>query len=101
MARVEIVPIRSIPVRIRLHRGEVVAVLFAPRAFRAFRKAATFRPVQYGAPIDPGSMFLAIENDPHTKKASALHVGSWLGAPVYLDVRGAFVERHSNGKEEA
>lgn len=77
---------RSYKIGIVVHKGEVVAFKMTPRGIAALRKATP--------------RLLLAEDDPHTPRENALQVGSWLGVRLFFDVRGAFVEKHSNGQEE-
>ncbi len=91
-----VTPTKTTPVKLVVTEGRLVAVKVTSGGVRLLRNA-TRQPVRYtdfGATrLADAGRFLLAEEDTHTPRESALQVGSWLGARVYLDVLTMLKER--------
>lgn len=106
------VPTTSHPVRMVVTGGQLVAFKVAPSLLRALMaNARQWWASQRGDRFDPhvgapAHVFTLADADPHTPRDSALQVGSWLGARVYMQhslttlMRQLARRRHKNGGKQ-
>jgi hypothetical protein len=88
-----IVPTRDFRIGLVVSGRKLIAVKLLPDGVRALVNAFVAEPRDdFGE-----SRFLAIEDDKLTPRAGPLHVGSWLGVRVYLDLRAILAARQRNG----